>query len=119
MRWMMPPIRSRQGVVCALLVVLVALFTVRATVHHAAEDAAPASAISHHEDAHHGFGVDVAVGIAIGTSLLATFLAGIGTVGSPPRVWRSARRHPRSAPPTPRPWIGRALRRADLQCFLT
>ena len=114
--WYGPPdavtvlqLRSRRGLVAALLVLLVALFAARAVVHHVAEDVAPPSAIGHHEDGDHGLALD----------LVAAAPASCCSAPSPPAGVRPARpsgfvfavpRFARSPAPLPRGRPPRALR---------
>ena len=118
MRWTVLQLRSHRGLVAALLVLLVALFAVRAVVHHVAEDVAPPSAIGHHEDGDHDLALDL-VAAAAGFLLLAAFVTRRSGVARPsgfafavPRFVRSLASLPRGRPP-------RALRRVELQSFLT
>ena len=118
MRWTLLQLRSRRGLVAALLVLLVALFAARAVVHHVAEDAAPPSAIGHHEEGDHGLALDL-VAAAAGFLLLASYVSRASRVSRPggftfavPRFVRSPAALPRGRPP-------RTLRRVELQSFLT
>lgn len=118
MRWTALQLRSRRGLLAALLVLLVALFAARAVVHHVAEDVAPPSATGQHEDGAHGLAVDL-VAAAAGFLLLAALVARTGGVPRPagftfvlPRFLRSPAPLPRGRPPG-------APRRVDLQSFLT
>ena len=107
MRWTLLQIRSRRGLIAALLVLLVALFAARAVVHHVAEDAAPAAAIGHHEHGDDGLALDL-VAAAAGFLLFAAFRMAAIRPGRPshfgfalPRLVRFLPAGPPVAPTAP------------------
>lgn len=118
MRWTVPQIRSRPGLVAALLVLLVAVFAARAVVHHVAEDVGTPSAPGHHEEADHGLALDL-VAAAAGYLLLAAFVAGAGRGSGASGFTVALPRFVRSLALPPRGRRPLALRRAELQSFLT
>ncbi len=118
MRWTVPQLRTRRGLVAALLVLLVAVFAARAVVHHVADDVAPPSAPGHHEEADHGLALDL-VAAAAGFLLLAAFVAGASRVSGPSGFTVALPRFVRSLALLPRGRRPRALRRVELQSFLT
>jgi hypothetical protein len=118
MRWTVLQLRSRRGLIAALLVLLVALFAARAVVHHVAEDVASPSAIGHNEDGDHGLAFHL-VAAAAGFLLLGVVIAGRKHAARTSGYALTVPRFPRSHPPLPRGRPPRALRRAELQSFLT
>ncbi len=118
MRWTVLQLRSRRGLLAALLVALVALFAARVVVHHVAEDASPAAAIGHHESDDHGLALDL-VAAASGFLLLGAFVAGANRAGRPSGLRFAVARQVRSREPSPRWRPPRTPRRAELQSYLT
>lgn len=119
MRRLGSEIRSRRGLVVAVLITLVALFAARAVVHHVADDAAPAALTAqHHEEPGHGLPLDL-FAAATGFLLLGGLLFGATLLAKPryvsTRLGRLARL--RIGPPSTAPPYRRAC--ADLQTFLT
>lgn len=118
MRWTALHLRSRRGLIAALLVLLVALFAARAVVHDVAEEAAPPSTIGHHDEGDHGLAVDL-VAAAAGLLLLAAVVAGAARTARPSGLTVALPRFVRSLVSLPRGRRPRALRRVDLQSFQT
>lgn len=113
--------RKRRCTVIVVLACLVALFALRAVVHHIAHDATPAAAnTAHHDGADDRIGLDIA-GTVTGALLLAGFLAASRVGGSTPRIWTGVTRQLRRArePLPPGRFVPGARTRAELQCFLT
>ncbi len=117
MRWTILQLRSRRGLIAALLVLLVALFAARAVVHHVAEDVAPPSAIGHHDDGHQGLALHL-VAAAAGFLMLSAFVA--GATGAAARGLHPRRAALRAGPSAAATRSSRrTLRRVELQSFLT
>lgn len=113
--------RKRRWTVIVVLASLVALFALRAVVHHIAHDATSAAAnTAHHEGADDRIGLDIA-GTVTGVLLLAGFLAATRVGGSTPRIWMVVMRRLRRPrePLPPGRFVPGAPTRAELQCFLT
>jgi hypothetical protein len=111
-------IRHRRTLFVIVLVALVSIFAARALIHHAADDAAPATAMELHQDGEHAVGLD-AIAAAFAIALLSglAFATPHPLPGSATR-WSLGSQPPDEGLPPPR-WRPGPPCRAQLQCFLT